>query len=201
MFICKATCSIQLILLRMSHPQATYSTFEVGSGWAPGGECGGAENTAEPSQPYWFSVTLFHNRRHYLVKETVNLTHPSPAITAAQGSASESSVLTGRAQVFAVFSQNLFAGKKNKCWVPQKTNWRATTESDKQTGSQTYRLSTKRSSRCCLHEDGKGANKQILKSAKQQSSLLAATKGSQLGVKIGLFCEKHRPLLSDHWLI
>lgn len=41
--------------------------------------------------------------------------HPSPpAITAAQGSASEASVLTGRAQVFAVFSQNLFAGKKKK---------------------------------------------------------------------------------------
>lgn len=32
MFICKATCTIQLILLRMSHPQATYSTFKVGFG-------------------------------------------------------------------------------------------------------------------------------------------------------------------------
>lgn len=32
MFICKATCTLQLILPRMSHPQATYSTFEVSFG-------------------------------------------------------------------------------------------------------------------------------------------------------------------------
>lgn len=37
----------------------------------------GAKNTAEPSQTYWFSVTLFHNWRRYLVEEPVNL-NPSP---------------------------------------------------------------------------------------------------------------------------
>lgn len=36
----------------------------------------GAKKTAEPSRLYWFSVTLFHNSRRYLLKETVNLTHP-----------------------------------------------------------------------------------------------------------------------------
>lgn len=43
MFISKATCGVQPVLRRMSHPQASYATSEVGSGRAPGGERGGAE--------------------------------------------------------------------------------------------------------------------------------------------------------------
>lgn len=43
MFISKATCAAQPFVRRMSHPQATSATSEVGSGQAPGGECGGAE--------------------------------------------------------------------------------------------------------------------------------------------------------------
>lgn len=43
MFISKATCAAQPVVRRMSHPQATNATSEVGSGQAPGGECGGAE--------------------------------------------------------------------------------------------------------------------------------------------------------------
>lgn len=37
MFISKATCAVQPVLRRMTHPQATYATSEVGSGQAPGG--------------------------------------------------------------------------------------------------------------------------------------------------------------------
>lgn len=64
----------------------------------------GQRNTAETSQTYWFSVTLFHNRRHYLVKET----YPSPPrLPPAQGPVSSQLCIDNGSEVFAVTSVSI----------------------------------------------------------------------------------------------
>lgn len=106
---------------------------------------GGSRTLPSASQLYWFSVTLFPNRRHSAARETVNLT---PAVAAARGSANSHPDQREEAALFCCcdlfpFARFVCRGGENvtRLGVPakktQKKNLWTKTERDTQTGSQT----------------------------------------------------------------
>lgn len=89
---------------------------------------GGSRTLPSASQLYWFSVTLFPNRRHSAARETVNLT---PAVAAARGSANSHPDQREEAALFAAAtcfpSQGLFVGgeKTSQGWESRRKNTEA----------------------------------------------------------------------------
>lgn len=89
---------------------------------------GGSRTLPSASQLYWFSVTLFPNRRHSAARETVNLT---PAVAAARGSANSHPDQREEAALFAAATcfplQGLFVGgeKTSQGWESRRKNTEA----------------------------------------------------------------------------